>query len=119
MYGGGTGGYGGIYHLVLREVTLTYERQRPHQLTLAVAGGERVGFHERLYTHYVVGTLVADNLGGGKIHHLYVLRHDDVGGYIGVDIDFLLGRSLRCDGAQRGSRDNYSDIHNDMLFVFQ
>ena len=63
--GGGTGGYGGIYHIVLCQMPLTYERQRPHQLTLAVAGGERVGFHERLDTHDVVGTLVADNLGGG------------------------------------------------------
>ncbi len=62
---GGTRGCGGIYHIVLCQMPLADECESTHQLTLAVVGGNRVSLDERLDTHYVVGTLVADNLCGG------------------------------------------------------
>ncbi len=44
---------------------LADECESTHQLTLAVESGYRVSLDERLDTHDVVGTLVADNLCGG------------------------------------------------------
>ena len=60
-------------------MTLPDESQRAHQLALTIAGRDSVGLYERLDAHDVVGTLVPDYLCRGEIHHLYVLRHDDVG----------------------------------------
>ena len=46
-------------------MSLTDECESSHQLTLPVVGGYGVCLDERLDTHDVVGTLVADNLCGG------------------------------------------------------
>ena len=39
----------------------------------------------RLETHDVVGALIADELVGGDVHELDVLRHDDVRGHLVID----------------------------------
>ena len=43
----------------------------------------------------VVGALVADELVGGDVHELDILRHDEMGGYLIVDVyDRLLQVAL-------------------------
>ena len=74
----------GIYHVILRHVALADDGYRTHHFIVTHTT-------RRLDADYVVGTLVADNLIGGHIHQLDVLRHHDVRGHLFIDQNDMLG----------------------------
>ena len=64
--------------------------ERSHKLVLTVVCLNGIVVDERLDADNAVSALVADELGGRYVHHLDVLRHDDVRGHFIVDVDLLL-----------------------------
>ena len=70
----------GVIDGELGDVTFTYDRNRARQFVVHQRG---LGFQ----ADDVVGALVADELVGGYVHELDVLRHDEMGGHLVVDVD--------------------------------
>jgi len=80
IYGVGTLGGFGVIDGELRDVSFADDRYRSRQLVVYQRG---LGFQP----DDVVGALVAYELVGGYVHKLDVLRHDEMGGHLVVDVD--------------------------------
>ena len=76
--------------VILSHVALADESERSHKFVLTIVCLNGIVVDIGLDADDVVCTLVADEFGGRDVHHLDVLRHDDVGGHFVVDVDLLL-----------------------------
>ena len=86
-----------IENVILGDMTLSNQCDCAQQLIVLVTANrlQRITFKIRLDMDNVISTLVAYNLGGRNVHQLDIFRHDDVGRYLAVHIDFLVGGDLR------------------------
>ena len=69
-----------VVHGELGDMALTNDRYRSREFVVHQRG---LGFQ----TDDVVGALVADELVSGDVHELDVLRHDEMGGNLVIDVD--------------------------------